>query len=126
MSDVVISLNGIEVVKVGSWLFIDFLGAVVARGIHTVVSEIRADAARERYVEEGCLVTKNSAEASIFHSPFIFEDERGCTAVGEAEHAFLQRCSISAQVILFKLQHQQPSPPPLPLLFLSFPVSVHL
>lgn len=34
--------------KVGSWLFIDFMGAVVARGIHIFVSKVCADTLRER------------------------------------------------------------------------------
>lgn len=118
MSGVVISLNGIELVKVGSWLFIDFMGALVARGIHTVVSEICADTFRDRYVEENCLVTKNSAEASIFYSPFIFEDERGCAVVGEAEHAFLYSGTVY-QYRLSLLNYSISNTHPLPLLFLS-------
>lgn len=33
--------------KVGNWLSIDFMGAVVARGVHTLVSEVRVDTLRE-------------------------------------------------------------------------------
>lgn len=33
-------LNGAEDVKVGSWLFTGFMGAVVARGIRMVVSKV--------------------------------------------------------------------------------------
>lgn len=46
VSDVVISLNGSEVVKVGSYLFIDYMSAAVARGIHIDVSEVCADILR--------------------------------------------------------------------------------
>lgn len=37
------SLNATGDVKVGSCLFMDFMGAVVAPGIHVVVSEVCAD-----------------------------------------------------------------------------------
>lgn len=48
VSDVALTYNGSEDVKVGSWLFIHFMGAGVVRGIPTVVLVVCVDICSER------------------------------------------------------------------------------
>ncbi len=77
--------------KVGSWLFIDFMGVAVARGIHIFVSEVCADTLRDGgYLAVHRLKAAGGNLYFIYHSYLSRgEDGRGNMVVGETEHALL-------------------------------------